>query len=323
MKIRFPMFLLTCCLLAWSPGAKAQPRNSIINFSDYSACLNSPDEPIEVQFIAGAAGITSWWWDFGNDQQSTLQRPVVEYDAPAGYDVTLTIDSVIDGTTTIVEENLIQVNQLIVEDDFEDPDRSDEIWLEFRPKLIVDSALEFEVIVVNTTTYDQQNGDIICLNGGGNGRGFPASDGRFFFDLELITEDPRFVEYSAFRLVDDDSPPAILADLRVERSDENFRIRVESLGAIGHWHTLVQENPLLTVGLDWYQDGNKGGVTLRIQEDSEPVVVRKLSLGPQPGFVHVQLGVMNLAWPDDGTSAGKLRVDNFRTCEFKNRPDLE
>ncbi len=320
MKMRIPTFLLICCVLAWSPRATAQTPISIIQISDYDACV-SPDDPVEVQLSAEGAGITDWWWDFGNGTQSSLPRPVAEYDAPQNYDVTLTVDTGLHGPMTLVEENLIQINQLVLEDDFGNPYQSLDNWEDFDPSMIVDSVLELEV-KVKPPREDQQNGDIICLNGGG--RNPPVSNGRFFFDLELIAEDPRIVEYSALRLLDDNSQaPKILADLRVRRVTKNFEIRIETLGVIGSWHPLVQLTPVLTVGLDWYQAGGIGGLTLEIQEDSEPAVIQHLDLGPQADLAHVQLGVIDLEWPDDGTSAGKIRVDNFRTCRFEHRPDPE
>ncbi len=321
MRFRFPTLFLVLVMTAWSPRATAQTPTTLIQVSDYPACLSSTTGPVEVQLSADSAGATDWWWDFGNGQQSSLPSPVAAYDAAGSFDVTLTVDSVRYGLATIVEENLIQVNQLLLEDDFGIANQSNDNWDDFDPALVVGSALEFEVQVENIAE-GEQNGHIICLNGGDEFVGW--SSGRFFFDLELITEDPRFVEYSAFRLLDDSSPlPKILADLRVRRATKNFEIRIESLDFIGSWHPLVQLHPVLTVGLDWYQDGNVSGLTLEIQEDSEPAVIHHLEPGPQPDYQTLQLGVLDLEWPDDGTSAGKIRVDNFRTCGFEHRPDPE
>ncbi len=320
MRIPFPTFLLICCVLAWSPQAAAQTPVSPIHFSDYPACLRTGAEPVEIEFSTDVSGVTDWWWDFGNGQQSTLPRPVASYDAPESYDVTLTLTTGVSGrpgSITVVEEDLIQINRQVIEDDFADSDYSAAIWGDFDSSLIVDRALEFEITFL--TPEDQQSGEIICLNGGGEA---PAlTSGRFYFDLELIAEDPRFVAYSAFRLLDDGLPePKILADLRVQRVDKRFEIRIEGPNGIVLWHPLVAQNPVLTVGLDWYREAGFGDVTVEVREGSEPAVIQHLPLGSQSGLGTVQLGVIDLDWADV-TSAGRIRVDNFRTCEYEHRPD--
>ncbi len=318
MRIRIPTFLL-CCLLAWSPEATAQLPTSLIDVSDYPACLKPGNSPVEVQFSADAVGVTDWWWDFGNDQQSTEPRPLAEYDAPGSFDVTLTVHTGRHGSTTIVEDNLIQINWQVFEDDFEDPARSAARWQNLDPSLIVNSALEFEVKIL-PEQHDQQSGEIICLNGGG-GEGPPVSSSRFFFDLELIAEDPRFVAFTAFRLLDGSPPAQVLASLRVQRVDKRFEIRIEGPNGIVPFHPLVQQNPVLTVGFDWFLEAGVGDLTVEVQENSEPAVIQHLPLGTQPGFHTVQLGVIDLDWPDVGTRAGRMRVDNFRSCNYDYRPD--
>lgn len=320
MKIRFPTLLTVCCALVWSGWAAAQPTpDSVIQVSDHDACLRSPAEPVEVQFSTNSMASTDWWWDFGNGQNSSLPNPVVEYNTPSSYTVTLTVESVRWGSISTVEENLIQINQLVFEDDFELPSVSNQNWDNFDLDLIVDSALEFD-IKAKPHTLGEQNGDIICLNGDGRVPPEPVSNARFFFDLELIAEHSQPAEYTALQLLGGSSSQAI-AGLRVRRGRQGFSIRIQSPGSVASWHSLVQPNPVLTVGLDWYRDDGDGGLTLEIQEASQPAMIQHLSTTHQPDFQTVQLGVINLVRHNDGASAGKMRVDNFRTCKFDHRPD--
>ncbi len=166
-------------------------------------------------------------------------------------------------------------------------------------------------------TGEQQSGEIICLNGGG--RNPPLSSGRFYFDLELIREDPRFVSYTPFRLLDSSSMP--LAGLRIRRTNKDFEVGIEDIpGSSTTWHSLVHENPTLSVQVDWYHENGFGGLTFQVQEDSEPAFVQELPLSSQSNLADLQIGIIDIDWPDDGTRHGKLRLDNFRVCEFEHRP---
>lgn len=85
----------------------------------------------DIDFIDGSSGnggtIVSWFWDFGNGQTSDLQNPVISYDYPGGYVVTLTVTTadgctdtytitLIIGTIDIVVPNVFSPN----EDDYND-----------------------------------------------------------------------------------------------------------------------------------------------------------------------------------------------------------
>ncbi len=102
------------------------------------------------------------------------------------------------------------IQHLRFKDDFNSPLLSLTHWHDLNPGLLVDSALEFEILADGTgvDSREEQNGHIICINGdGGPGTPFQTppggdeSDGRFLFDLELIAEGHHQVAYTAFRLL--------------------------------------------------------------------------------------------------------------------------
>lgn len=68
--------------------------------------------PLPVQFTdtssPGTSTISSWEWDFGDGEASTVQNPVHIYSQPGVYTVSLTITSTF-GTHQIVEEQIVTV----------------------------------------------------------------------------------------------------------------------------------------------------------------------------------------------------------------------
>ncbi|MBI2969081.1 MAG: Ig-like domain-containing protein [Bacteroidetes bacterium] len=60
----------------------------------------------QVQFTDASISPTSWLWNFGDGNTSTLQNPTNIYTAPGKYNVTLTINS---GASTITKNNFIHI----------------------------------------------------------------------------------------------------------------------------------------------------------------------------------------------------------------------
>ena len=69
--------------------------------------------PLFVQFtdesVSGSSPITSWFWDFGDGNNSTIQNPYHMYQEPGDYSVMLTVTSNI-GSDTKTRTNYISVN---------------------------------------------------------------------------------------------------------------------------------------------------------------------------------------------------------------------
>jgi PKD repeat protein len=68
--------------------------STVANFT-YSA-TNSSKAPCEVTFTNASLNAAGYLWDFGNGQTSTETNPVVTYDTPGQYTVTLTCTAVND-----------------------------------------------------------------------------------------------------------------------------------------------------------------------------------------------------------------------------------
>jgi len=92
-NVFFKLFLAIACLMT---GLSMQAQDPVANFTvnNSSGCA-----PLKVTFTDQSTGNpTSWTWDFGNGQLSTLQNPVVTYSQPGTYTVRLIVknDSSID-----------------------------------------------------------------------------------------------------------------------------------------------------------------------------------------------------------------------------------
>lgn len=77
--------------------------------ADFSTTSASGCSPLVVNFSDASTGpVTSWFWDFGNGNTSTLQNPGAVYITPGFYTVSLTVS---DGsnTNTITRTNFVQV----------------------------------------------------------------------------------------------------------------------------------------------------------------------------------------------------------------------
>ena len=92
-------------LVVWNNGCRdsliipnyIQIKAPIARFIDSSGC----GEKIKRWFIDRSIGATSWFWNFGDGNNSTLQNPVHSYAAPGSYIVTLTVkNDTCEHTTT-------------------------------------------------------------------------------------------------------------------------------------------------------------------------------------------------------------------------------
>jgi PKD repeat protein len=59
--------------------------------ANFTANVLSGNAPLNVQFNDTSVGATSWYWDFGDGTNSTLQNPVHQFANAWAYNVTLTI----------------------------------------------------------------------------------------------------------------------------------------------------------------------------------------------------------------------------------------
>jgi gliding motility-associated-like protein len=79
--------------------------------ANFSGTPLSGCTPLVVQFTDLSTGpVTSWFWNFGNGNTSTLQNPAAVYVTPGTYTVTLTVSDGV-GNNTLTQTNLITVFQ--------------------------------------------------------------------------------------------------------------------------------------------------------------------------------------------------------------------
>jgi len=96
-------FFIFCFFIFGALTARAQP------VANFTASQQVGCSPIIVNFQDQSAGNpTSWLWNFGNGNTSTLQNPTASYFTPGTYTVTLTVINA-GGTNTIVRTNYITV----------------------------------------------------------------------------------------------------------------------------------------------------------------------------------------------------------------------
>jgi gliding motility-associated-like protein len=80
--------------------------------ANFSASVTEGCSPLKVQFTDLSTGTpTSWLWDFGNGQTSTLKNPLVTYSAAGVYSVSLTVKNA-TGSGNTVKSNYIVVDTL-------------------------------------------------------------------------------------------------------------------------------------------------------------------------------------------------------------------
>ena len=97
-----------------------EENNNIVNFT---SDVTSGFESIEVQFNDASSGnITSWYWDFGDGYNDSVQNVTHKYDKFGSYNVSLTT-FYNDGTNnTLIKPNYINVytGSIFVNPDFEE-----------------------------------------------------------------------------------------------------------------------------------------------------------------------------------------------------------
>lgn len=78
-------------------------------FADFAASLTSGCDILTVQFTdLSNNNPSSWYWEFGDGQTSTLQNPVHTYSQPGNYTVSLTVSNTF-GSNTHTENNFITI----------------------------------------------------------------------------------------------------------------------------------------------------------------------------------------------------------------------
>jgi len=91
-------------LTSWSPGACGSPCNAFsLDFQGFNSggALTVYTFNGEAALPLGST-VTSWFWDFGNGQTSTLQSPSLNFFTPGNYVICLTANAQIGGTSCSV-----------------------------------------------------------------------------------------------------------------------------------------------------------------------------------------------------------------------------
>jgi len=97
----FTMFF--CFLTIGGVGAAEVPS------ANFTSNTTSGNTSLTVQFNDTSTGnATSWSWNFGDNQTSTLQNPIHTYTTEGTYNVSLTASNEA-GSNTITQENYITV----------------------------------------------------------------------------------------------------------------------------------------------------------------------------------------------------------------------
>ena len=87
----------------WYLHQQIDPNVSLI--VDFTADQTSGNSPLLVSFTDQSSNIaTTWFWDFGDGNNSTLQDPSHTFQSAGSYDVSLTISDGINSITKTIEE---------------------------------------------------------------------------------------------------------------------------------------------------------------------------------------------------------------------------
>ncbi|MDP4262188.1 MAG: PKD domain-containing protein [Bacteroidota bacterium] len=83
-----------------------------VNFTvnDSTSC----QAPFSVQFTDLTPGASSWLWDFGDGNTSTLQNPVHQYNSIGNYTVSLTVTTVAGCSNTLVKNAYIKIQPISI-----------------------------------------------------------------------------------------------------------------------------------------------------------------------------------------------------------------
>lgn len=92
------------------------PVVTIAPTAEFTTSLVSGTEPLVVDFTdtstAGTSVITTWAWDFGDGNTSTVQNPQNAFNAAGNYSVSLTVTTA-DGSDAITKTDLITDNHAL------------------------------------------------------------------------------------------------------------------------------------------------------------------------------------------------------------------
>lgn len=338
LSIAVALFLLTApwCPVAAGPSANGSPISIRV---DALGCLDEQAGTATVKFAVETTltDIETWQWTFGDRGVSDLESPEHSYSSVGSFTVSLTVFSTSTGAHTVIENNFVQINDLLLSDNFDDLTEAKKNWRHFDEGLLSDDALFFELMeeTEKTPLGGQSNGKIICLGPGGD-RPFDLdgeSSGRFHLDLEFSDNaDPADVSFTALRLLDTVSSvnSFSLADLQVRKLSGRFDVRIFGVNNASDWIRLSNgpSGVRLSVELDWYSPNGPSGVTLEariidLEGPGEPVihvlqVVEQLVFAQN--FDALLLGVIELP-SAISESAGLMKVDSFRACRFEHRPE--
>ncbi len=83
--------------------------NVILPVANFTANPTEGVVPLSVQFNDSSINATSWSWNFGDDQTSTVQNPSHTYYSPGTYTVSLNVSNAY-GSNISTKSNLITVN---------------------------------------------------------------------------------------------------------------------------------------------------------------------------------------------------------------------
>jgi PKD repeat protein len=87
--------------------------------ANYEANILSGNLPLEVEFYDFSTGnIISWYWDFGNEETSTLQNPIITYMESGSYSVSLTVSDGVNQNTKTLDDYIYVYDPTIPIADF-------------------------------------------------------------------------------------------------------------------------------------------------------------------------------------------------------------
>ncbi|WP_321423209.1 PQQ-binding-like beta-propeller repeat protein [uncultured Methanobacterium sp.] len=130
------IFLLICFLAVGATNAEDPPLASLNNSTNNSTNITNITnltanftsnttigvDNASVQFNdTSADNVTSWFWDFGDGNNSTQQNPVHLYTAPGNYSVSLTATDQTSNHVTVTKNNYIIIYSSIVDNIFNNP----------------------------------------------------------------------------------------------------------------------------------------------------------------------------------------------------------
>ena len=164
-------FLLFCTLTLFSalPG-KSQTASFLIT-ADFNP---EASESISVTFGTTVPphnnSMGTWFWDFGDGKTSTAATPTHVYDDAGAYTVTATFETA-RGVTSQTSTQVL-LNNVLVEDDFNNLDASMSRWGFDVPDYFVDDSqggleLSLSLIRGNTNQTAEDPGLTVDQNGGG------------------------------------------------------------------------------------------------------------------------------------------------------------